>query len=279
MGAQVSKVSVVRDIVNKSVSKTVSEIGQTCSMSSSNDQLISYKGATITNCSISGIGNILKQNVDFKCLQKGTNTTDFTETLKKNIVDNLKAATTGIGGIYSETNVQDIEKDVNDIFSEIDLTQTTECIQKVGNSQQINFDYSTIVCPPGEELKNITNDITGFVAASCTQDTLNKVVSKLENLYDSKIEAAATVAGLNPAEFFAMIAGLIVVVILIGVFIFLFYTGRISKLFSTPFKSLFKKSKEVDTEALLKGLTSQLPKNSLGDLTSQLSKLSGKKLA
>ncbi len=237
MGAGNSTMSTaVNDIVNRTINNISTDIKSTCKIDNTNIQNVDINLSKITGCSlnITGISQNINATSTMDCKNANIDQTALENNLKNNLESGAKTVKDSpFFSFGDKASADSINKALNDITNNVNVSKIAESIMKSLNDQNIAININEYRCFPYKDKKgNIIG--TELNIGDINQDILNNVVlnslTENQNVVDAtttvdnvmKANASATSLGLSAALLAALlplIVGLVlfVVIIVVGI--------------------------------------------------------------
>jgi len=150
MGNQQSSSDVISDTVNKSVTKVLISSSSTCGQSNSLTQsqvFNNIKGDTGCSVNITNVSQTANQTPNFTCSSNTSNSTDLMSQLqtqlKQQAEANIENSTLG----NAEAQTTNINKIVNDISTDINISSVSSCVQDNFLKQSQGVNTISASCP------------------------------------------------------------------------------------------------------------------------------------
>ena len=252
MGNQQSISTVINDTINRSITNVMMNSSQKCSQRNVLVQTMNFdniKSGPGCSLQFSNISQDAKQSVNFSCSMDSQNASSLLSDFKTTLEQEAASKTGGLGGSVNSQAISTVNNAlINEVTSNIDMNQVSECIQETLDEQTTNFTNITGYCPawcnnpalcaggldpsvavklcdPSQCVVNFNNisqqlvqDATGKCLSS--NKAVSDAVTKASNEISQKSTSAAT--GIDPASFMAsmlpsIISSCIILVILSSV--------------------------------------------------------------
>lgn len=152
MGNQQSSAVAISDTVNKSVTNVLMQNSSQCGQNNSGLQSVSFsniKTAPGFACSLNiNSSQKFSQIPSFSCLSNSTQTANLQSQLSAALSAAVKSETSGLGGALNSTsNSSTTSKIINDISTNVNISNTATCLQNNLANQEAVFQAIESSCP------------------------------------------------------------------------------------------------------------------------------------
>lgn len=215
MGNRQSTANIVSETINKSMTNVLMSNSQTCQQNNNSAQELKIENITAKDgcsLSISGISQQMVQAPNFSCSSNSSNEADLLAKFKTELEQQASATMSGFSSAINSSVTTDVKnKLVNDITSNINVSNTSQCVQNNIAEQSASLNKITSSCPiycwnptvatacakSGNcdfskcevQIKDISQSITQEAVANCLSSNSN--VTNIINEASNKIEQTA----------------------------------------------------------------------------------------
>jgi hypothetical protein len=249
MGNQQSTSTAISDVVNKSMTNVLISNSSTCGQNNSSVQELSFDNIEAGDgCSLSfnNISQTTSQTPNFTCSSQSQNETELLNKFKTELEQQASAAVSGLGGaLNSEATSNTISMVRNEIENNINISNTSTCVQNNVSEQLLNFSKIKTSCPAycrnpslckgveklcdmdkcETDFSNISQSITQAAVANClsSNSTITKIINDAANDISQTAESKNTGIDLfaSLASFGSSLIPLIIGVVVLVVIIIL----------------------------------------------------------
>lgn len=216
MGNRQSTAEIVSDTVNKSMTNLIMSNSSTCEQNNNSVQTLKIKDIVAKDgCSltISDIDQNMTISPNFSCTSDSSNEADLLAKFKTQLSQDANATISGFSSAINSSVSTDVKnKIINDITSNINVSNTSKCVQNNIAEQYASFSNITASCPiycrsptvaatlcaknPSVcdfskcdvKIKDISQNITQTAVADClsSQANITKVIADVSNDIDQK---------------------------------------------------------------------------------------------
>jgi hypothetical protein len=151
MGNQQSISNAVSETINNSMTNVLMKSSQNCTQTNISSQNMNFEGITAKDgCSLSftGIKQEAKQSPNFTCAMNSSNSSELSNSLKTKLEQDASAKVSGVGGaLNSQAMSSTINTAINNIVTNVDISNVSNCVQDNLNTQTMNFQNIQASCP------------------------------------------------------------------------------------------------------------------------------------
>jgi len=244
MGNQQSISTVINDTINRSITNVMMNSSQNCSQNNNLVQTMNFDNIKSgPGCSLrfSNISQDAKQSVNFSCSMDSQNASSLLSDFKTTLEQEAASKTGGLGGSLNSQAISTAQNSlINEVTSNINMNQVSECIQNTLAEQTANFTNITGSCPswcnnpslcggldpsvavklcdPSQcvvDFNNVSQQLVQDAAGKClsSNKAVSDAVTKASNEISQKATSAAT--GIDPASFMASLLPSIISIVIV----------------------------------------------------------------
>lgn len=268
MGNQQSISNTISETINNSMTNVMMKSSQECTQTNTLAQTMNFDNITAKEgCSLSftGIKQEAKQSPNFTCAMNSSNSSELSNAFKSQLEQQANAKVSGVGGaLNSQAMSTNINNTINNIVTNVDVSQVATCVQDNLAEQTMNFQKIEASCPiycRNPQLCNglpeslcdfskcevkfadIEQNMVQEAVASCLSEneTVQQAVNDISN--EVKQTAISEAKGVDPAALFSssILPSLIITCIILSSAAFLFMGGMGGKPGENPLKDKMMK--------------------------------------
>lgn len=237
MGAQVSKSKTKTGVVNRIITDIMMSNSSNCTANASTEQSLSFSDIKTVGCKLD-FSNITQEtdiSQNLTCLLDTSQTTELQKELETKLKAKAEAQTKGMPIFsYSGTDSTTISKLVNEVVTNIDMSNISTCVANSLSKQSAEFKGITANCTgmddPTVSFNNIKQILISTQVAECIQknEKAVKAIDKFENAIDSSSDASTT--GVENLEIVSIVSSLCICsVLLLFLFTLMYFRKEIGE--------------------------------------------------